>query len=55
MSKIYPYTGNAYIIGVTGPRGRKVPHRQIGEIRRNSLSVAIIAVDPTVPLPEELF
>ncbi|HHT63075.1 MAG: methylmalonyl Co-A mutase-associated GTPase MeaB [Bacillota bacterium] len=52
MSKIYPYTGNAYIIGVTGSPGAgksSLTDKLVGEIRRNGLSVAIIAVDPTSP------
>jgi LAO/AO transport system kinase len=52
MSKIYPYTGNAYIIGITGSPGAgksSLTDKLVSEIRRVGLSVAIIAIDPTSP------
>ncbi|MEL7564718.1 MAG: methylmalonyl Co-A mutase-associated GTPase MeaB [Dehalobacterium sp.] len=52
MSKIYPYTGNAYIIGITGAPGAgksSLTDKLVSEIRQAGLSVAIIAIDPTSP------
>jgi len=52
MSKIYPYTGHAYIIGVTGSPGAgksTLTDKLVSEIRHHGLTVAIIAIDPTSP------
>ncbi|MGI6064887.1 MAG: methylmalonyl Co-A mutase-associated GTPase MeaB [Bacillota bacterium] len=52
MSRIYPYTGNAYIIGITGSPGAgksSLTDKLVAEIRKFGLSVAIIAIDPTSP------
>ena len=52
MEKVYPYTGKAYCIGVTGPPGvgkSTIVDRLAELIRGRDLSVAIIAVDPTSP------
>ncbi|ATW25499.1 methylmalonyl Co-A mutase-associated GTPase MeaB [Candidatus Formimonas warabiya] len=52
MSKIYPCTGHAYIIGITGSPGAgksSLTDKLVGEIRRGGLTVAIIAIDPTSP------
>lgn len=52
MEKLFPHTGKAYIIGITGSPGAgkstltdKLTHL----IRKNGLSVGIIAVDPSSP------
>lgn len=52
LSRIYPATGRAYIIGITGPPGAgksTLVDRVIGEIRREQLTVGVIAVDPSSP------
>jgi LAO/AO transport system kinase len=52
IGRIYPQTGRAYLIGVTGaPGGGKstLVDRLIAEVRRAGLSVGVIAVDPTSP------
>lgn len=52
MSRIYPYTGNAYIIGITGSPGAgksSLTDKLVTEIREAGLTVAVIAVDPTSP------
>lgn len=52
MSRIYPYTGKAYIIGITGAPGAgksSLTDKLVSEIRQAGLSVAIIAIDPTSP------
>jgi len=50
MSTIYPYTGKAYVIGVTGSPGAgksTLTNNLIGLFRRKNMTVGVIAVDPT--------
>jgi LAO/AO transport system kinase len=52
IARIYPQTGRAYLIGVTGAPGSgksTLVDRLTAEIRRAGLTVGIIAVDPTSP------
>lgn len=52
MSRIYPDTGNAYIIGITGAPGAgksSLTDKLVSEIRQGGLSIGIIAIDPTSP------
>ncbi len=52
MKLIYPDTGNATIIGITGPPGAgksTLTSAIAGEISQKGQSVGIIAVDPTSP------
>ncbi|MGE0445381.1 MAG: methylmalonyl Co-A mutase-associated GTPase MeaB [Vicinamibacterales bacterium] len=49
---LYPHTGEAYLVGVTGPPGAgksTLVDRLIAEIRRAGQTVGVIAVDPTSP------
>jgi LAO/AO transport system kinase len=49
---IYPRTGRAYLIGVTGPPGAgksTLVDRLTTELRRGGQTVGVIAVDPTSP------
>jgi LAO/AO transport system kinase len=49
---IYPHTGRAHVIGLTGPLGvgkSSVINALIHHLRGQSRSVAVIAVDPTSP------
>ena len=49
---IYPHTGRAYLIGVTGPPGAgksTLVDRLMTELRRTGQTVGVIAVDPTSP------
>lgn len=52
LKGLYPHTGHAYVIGVTGPPGSgksTLTDRITGELRQFGKTVGIIAVDPTSP------
>jgi LAO/AO transport system kinase len=52
LAQLWPYTGKAYCIGITGPPGvgkSTIVDRMAELMRSQGLSVGIIAVDPTSP------
>ncbi len=52
MQSIFPHTGKAHRIGITGPPGvgkSTIINRLTAVIRRQNQTVAVIAVDPTSP------
>ena len=53
MAQIYPHTGRAHVLGVTGSPGAgksSLVDEMIKKIRQDGLKVGIIAVDPTSPI-----
>jgi len=52
VRELYPRTGRAYLIGVTGPPGAgksTLVDRMTGELRKAEQTIGIVAVDPTSP------
>ncbi len=52
MTEIYPHTGNAYVLGITGPPGAGKSTLTDGlakEYRKRGKTVGIVAIDPTSP------
>ncbi len=52
LAELFPYTGNAHIIGITGPPGTgksTLVDKLTLECRSRGMTVGIIAVDPTSP------
>lgn len=52
ISQIYPKTGNAHIVGITGPPGAgksTLIEKLVKELRNRGKTVGIVAVDPTSP------
>ena len=52
MKKLYPHTGKAYVVGITGSPGAgksTLTNALTRVIRQNGLTVGIIAVDPSSP------
>lgn len=52
LKKLYPHTGKAHIIGVTGPPGAgksTLTDKLIEAFRRQGKTVGVVAVDPTSP------
>ncbi|MEM0058470.1 MAG: methylmalonyl Co-A mutase-associated GTPase MeaB [Candidatus Bathyarchaeia archaeon] len=52
IATIYPHTGKAHVIGLTGPGGAgksTLIEKMVREYRRRGKTVGVIAVDPTSP------
>jgi LAO/AO transport system kinase len=52
LKLLYPHTGRAYVLGITGPPGAgksTLVDRIIGEFRSRGKKVGVIAIDPSSP------
>ncbi len=52
MTEIYPHTGNAYVLGITGAPGAgksTLTDKLAKEFRKRGKTVGIVAIDPTSP------
>ena len=52
MRQLYPHTGDAYTIGITGSPGAgksTLTEQLVGRARRDSRSVGVLAIDPSSP------
>ena len=52
LKMLFPHTGRAYILGITGPPGAgksTLIDRVVGVLRERNLKVGVIAVDPSSP------
>ena len=50
---LYPHTGKAFIMGITGPPGSgksTLANCIISEVRRRKLKIAVVAIDPSSPI-----
>jgi LAO/AO transport system kinase len=52
VGRLYPHTGNAYTVGLTGAPGSgksTLTDRIIGHLRRDGIDVGVLAIDPSSP------
>jgi LAO/AO transport system kinase len=52
LKELYPHTGNAYILGLTGPPGAgksTLVDQVVAAYRKRDLKVGVIAIDPSSP------
>ena len=53
LKRLYPHTGKAFIMGITGPPGSgksTLVNCIISEVRRRKLKIAVVAIDPSSPI-----
>lgn len=52
LKKLYPYTGRAYVVGITGAPGvgkSTLVDQMVAHLRKRKKTVGVLAVDPTSP------
>jgi LAO/AO transport system kinase len=52
VARLFPHTGSAYTVGITGAPGAgksTLTDRLIGRLRRDGATVGVLAIDPTSP------
>lgn len=52
LKVLYPHTGNAFVLGITGPPGAgksTLCDKIVSDFRRRDLKVGVIAIDPSSP------
>jgi LAO/AO transport system kinase len=53
LKALYPHTGKAFVLGITGPPGvgkSTILDRLISEFRKRGMKVGVVAVDPSSPI-----
>ena len=53
LAKLYPHTGRAHVVGMTGPPGAgksTLINALIGELLARRVTVGVVAVDPSSPV-----
>ena len=53
LKQLYPHTGKAFVMGLTGPPGSgksTLVNAIVSEVRRRKLKIAVIAIDPSSPI-----
>ncbi|MEE4264420.1 MAG: methylmalonyl Co-A mutase-associated GTPase MeaB [Desulfobacteraceae bacterium] len=53
LKHLYPHTGRAFVIGLTGPAGSgksTLVNCIISEVRHRKLKIAVVAIDPSSPI-----
>jgi len=53
LKQLYPHTGTAFVMGLTGPPGSgksTLVNCIIGEVRRRDMKIAVVAIDPSSPI-----
>ncbi|UCH22199.1 MAG: methylmalonyl Co-A mutase-associated GTPase MeaB [Deltaproteobacteria bacterium] len=53
LKVLYPHTGKAFVLGITGPPGvgkSTILDRLISEFRKRGMKVGVVAVDPSSPI-----
>ncbi|MGD9302285.1 MAG: P-loop NTPase fold protein, partial [Desulfobacterales bacterium] len=53
LKRLYPHTGRAFIMGITGPPGSgksTLVNCIISELRRRKQKIAVVAIDPSSPI-----
>ncbi|MFN8591469.1 MAG: hypothetical protein U0031_08430, partial [Thermomicrobiales bacterium] len=53
LESLYPFTGSAHIVGITGPPGvgkSSLTAAAIAQVRAGGRRIAVLAIDPTSPV-----